>query len=161
MAKTTTNNINLNISDKVRYTINDNPDKYIELNPGDFGIVARLGDTIPILNGLVTKYENLAMDDSEDDIDKALTTFSTQFKEIDSEIRKAINILFDYDVSAVRAGGGSMLDLQDGEYRFSVIISTLIEMYADTISKEMDKMLNKMKKHTDKYTTQDHQKKKR
>ena len=161
MAKTTTNNINLNISDKVRYTINGNTDKYIELNPGDFGIVARLGDAIPILNGLVEKYEKLAVDDSEKDMDKAMSTFSIQFKEIDSEIRKAINILFDYDVSAVCASGGSMLDLQDGEYRFSVIITTLLQMYEDTISEEMDKMINKMKKHTDKYTAQDHQKKKR
>lgn len=163
MAKTTTNNIQMNISDKTRYTINGNKDKYIELNPGDVGIVARLGDAIPIINGLVAKYEALSVEEIPEDepMDVTMQTFSTNFKQMDSELRSIVNNLFDYDVCAVCAGGGSMFDPLDGEYRFSVIISTLLTMYEDTISKEMEKMVNNMKKHTDKYTAQDHKRKRK
>lgn len=162
MAKATSNNINLNISDKQKFTINGDESKYIMLNPADMGIVARLGDAIPILNNLATQYEELMIaDDSDKDITDVMKEYSTKFKNIDSEARRAVNILFDYDVSSVCASGGSMMDVWDGEYRFSVIITTLMDMYENTISKEMDKMVKKMKSHTDKYTPQDRKPKKK
>lgn len=153
----TTNNIQMNISDKTRYTINGNKDKYIELNTGDVGIIARMGEVIPTINGLVDKYENLIgnTDDEQD-----FMAFSKAFSDIDKELRDVTNLLFDYDVCSVCASGGSMLDMCNGEYRFTEIITTLISMYQDTISAESKKLMSKMKKHTDKYTTQDHQKKK-
>ncbi len=153
----TTNNIQMNISDKTRYTINGNKEKYIELNTGDVGIIARMGEVIPTINGLVDKYENLIgnTDDEQD-----FMAFSKAFSDIDKELRDVTNLLFDYDVCSVCASGGSMLDMCNGEYRFTEIITTLISMYQDTISAEAKKLISKMKKHTDKYTTQDHQKKK-
>ena len=162
MAKTTTNNINLNISDKTRYTINNNPDKYIELNPGDMGITARLSAVIPKLNKLIEEYDKLALNaDSETATDDDMLSFNEAYNNIDLQLREAVNYLFDYDICSVCASGGSMMDLYDGEFRFSVIINTLIQMYEDTISEEMEKMSKKINKHTAKYTTQDHQKKKR
>lgn len=152
------NNIDLNISTKVRYTINGNEDMFIELNPGDMGITARLGEAIPKLNTLSARYESLVPSEDEDvSTDESLTKFGEQFSAIDSEMRQIVNELFDYDVCSVCANGGSMLDLQDGEYRFSVIVNTLLTLYEETISEEIDKLTKKMKKRTDKYTTKDHQ----
>ena len=154
---TTTNNIQLNISDKQRYTINGNKDKFIELNPGDVGIIARLGNFIADTEILIKEYEGLFTEDS-DNVD--VKEFSKQFTDIDNKLRDLINKLFDYDVCSVCAGGGSMLDLQDGEYRYVTIVETLLTMYENTISSETDKLTKKMRKHTDKYTgPQDHKRK--
>ena len=162
--KVTTNqtmNIDLPISDKVRYTINGREDKYIELNPGDMGIIARFDEMIPVLNGIVEKYEKLKLEtkenDSEEDFTKALHVYSEGFREIESSMRDAVNKLFDYDVCSVCAGGGSMLDPYNGEYRFIVILQTLLGMYGDTISAELKKMSTRLHKHTDKYKPKDHQ----
>lgn len=161
MSKTTTKNINLDISEKSRYTINGNADKFIELNPADMGLIARLGDCVPKLNELAVQYEELLMHDDSGDINAEMQKFSETFKKIDAEMRSIINYLFDYDVCSVCANGGSMLDLQNGEYRFSVIISTLLTLYEDVITEETTKLANKMKKHLDKYTPKDRQSKKR
>jgi hypothetical protein len=155
----TTRNIQLNISNKVKYTINGDESKFIELNPKDFGISARFGESVPRLNALADQFESLSPSEEEKD-DDYLVRFAESFRRIDEEIRQIINFLFDYDVCSVCASDGSMLDLQDGEYRYSVIINTLFQLYEDNISTEMKKMEAAMKKHTDKYTTKDHQRKK-
>lgn len=148
--------ITLQISEKKRYTINGNKDKYIELNPNDMGIVARAEDAIPKLNDLDNKYQSLFTNAEDED---SISKFSEAFKGIDADIRQIINEVFDYDICSVCADGGSMLDLQDGEYRFVVIMTTLLPLYETTISQEVDKLVKKMHKHTDKYTTKDHQRK--
>ena len=161
MKKTISNNINLDISEKSRYTINGNPDKYIELNPNDVGIIARMGTIIPTLNGLVDKYENLMTTSGDEEnatAEESIIKFSKNFIEIDSQMREAINTLFDYDVCSVCISGGSTLDIKNGAFVFSIVINTLIQMYEDTITAEMQKMVDKIKKHTDKYTPQDHKK---
>lgn len=160
MSKATTNNINLNISIKQDYTINGNPNLVIKLNPGDMHIITRLNEIIPQLNELETKYQELFnAEPDENDVDTTLATFSTGFKELDNRTRELVNYLFDYDVCGVCANGGSMFDLQDGEYRFSVIINTLMTLYEETITEETQKMLNKMKKRVEKYTNRDHKSK--
>lgn len=166
MSETAIRNISLNVSKKERFTINGDENDFIELNTGDMGITARLALVVPRLNALSDKYEKLVSpddvgDESDEDTAQRLSDFGENFNAIDKEIREIINELFDYDVCSVCAKGGSMLDLQDGEYRFSVIINTLLTLYESTISEEVDKLVNKMKKHTDKYTTKDHQRRKK
>ena len=154
---TTTNNIELNISSKKEYTINGDKEKVIKLNPNDMGIVARTSDAIAMINELEEKYRKLFT--SEEPTDDELATFTAQFKEIDAGLREAVNFLFDYDVCSVCAGDGSMLDPQDGEYRYAVIINTLMTLYQDTISRETDKLIATMKKKVDKYVNNDHKRK--
>lgn len=172
MSKTTTNNIELNISSKREYTINGDKSKILKLNPNDMGIIARTSDAIAMINELETDYTKLfsepekkTSDDIEektsDDMpsDEALTQFSTKFKQLDAGIREAVNFLFDYDVCSVCADEGSMFDLQDGEYRYAVIIDTLMPLYADTITEETNKMITKMQKKVEKYVNRDHKRK--
>lgn len=160
MSKATMNNIDLNISVKQEYTINGNKDMIIKLNPGDMHIITRLNEIIPQLNELEREYQSLfSTAPDEEDVDGTLATFSTNFKELDSKTRELVDYLFDYNVCDVCANGGSMFDLQDGEYRFSVIINTLMTLYEETITEETKKMLNKMKKRVEKYTNRDHKRK--
>lgn len=168
MSKTATNNIELNVSTKKEYTINGNPDLVIKLNPNDIGIIARIDEAVPMINELEDKYRGLFTAPVEDENgnpiqpdDETLSKFSKGFKEIDAGIRDAINFLFDYDVCSVCARDGSMFDPQDGEYRYSVIITTLISLYEDTITVETNKVLDKMKKRVEKYTAQDHKRKRK
>ena len=53
------NNIQMNVSGRQKYTINGDETKFIMLNPGDMGVVARLGDAIPVLNGFAEQYDDL------------------------------------------------------------------------------------------------------
>ena len=162
MSKTATNNIELNISTKKEYTINGDTSLIIKLNPNDMGIITRLDEVVPAINEMEKKYQNLfSTPDGEEPDENSLSIFAKGFKEIDAEIREAINFLFDYDVCSVCAGDGSMFDPQDGEYRYSVIITTLLNLYEDTITAETNKVLDKMKKKVEKYTAQDHKRKRK
>lgn len=158
MSKTTINNIDLNIGLKTEYTINGNKDLVIKLNTSDMGIISRLDETIPKLNDLESQYAGL-FEDNNDNTEEALGVFTTKFKELDKEARDIVNYLFDYDICSVCASCGTMFDLQDGEYRFAVIIETLLNLYTDTIQSELDKRLAKMKKRTEKYVNRDHKRK--
>lgn len=158
MSKTTINNIDLNIGLKTEYTINGNKDLVIKLNTSDMGIISRLDETIPKLNELESQYAGL-FEDNNDNADEALGVFTAKFKELDKEARDIVNYLFDYDICSVCASGGTMFDLQDGEYRFVVILETLLNLYSDTIQSELDKRLAKMKKRTEKYVNRDHKRK--
>ncbi len=158
MSKTTINNIDLNIGLKTEYTINGNKDLVIKLNTSDMGIIARLDETIPKLNELESQYAEL-FEDNNDNAEEALGVFTTKFKELDKEARDIVNYLFDYDICSVCASGGTMFDLQDGEYRFAVILETLLNLYTDTIQSELNKRLAKMKKRTEKYVNKDHKRK--
>ena len=155
---TTTNNVVLNISTKKDYTINGDKTKIIKLNPNDMHILSRLEEVIPKLNSMEEKYSNLFTTDTEQTEDK-FQEFTSRFKELDTEMREIVNYLFDYDICGVCADGGSMFDLQDGEYRYVVIVNTLLTLYEDTITAETNKMLNKMKKKVEKYTNRDHKRK--
>ena len=162
MSKTTTNNIQLNISEKQEYTINGNKENIIKLNPNDMGIIARTNAVVPKLNEAEKKYADLmiAMAESgKDDDEFDIETFSEGFTKIDAELRETVNFLFDYDVCSVIAKDGSMYDLLDGEYRYVVVVETLIELYTETIAEETKKRFEKMKRHTAKYEPQDRKKK--
>lgn len=158
MSKTTINNIDLNIGLKTEYTINGNKDLVIKLNTSDMGIISRLDETIPKLNDLESQYAGL-FEDNNDNAEESLSVFTTKFKELDKEARDIVNYLFDYDICSVCASSGTMFDLQDGEYRFVVILETLLNLYSDTIQSELDKRLAKMKKRTEKYVNRDHKRK--
>lgn len=162
MSKTTTNNIVLDLGAK-EFTINNNPDMKVYLNPNDMGIVTRIQETIPRVNELEFEYMSVYDGDNEeinqDDPDELVKVFAEKIKTIDAEMRECINYIFDYDVCSVVKSSGTVLDLYNGEYAFGIIISTLLDLYSDTITKETNKLVAKMKKRVEKYTAQDHKRK--
>lgn len=149
-------NIDLAISKKERYTINNEEDRVIELNPSDMHILTRYSESIPKLNECVEKYSSVEL---EDDSDEAMVNAGKAFRELDNSIKEIIDYVFDYPVSEVCSYGGSMFDLQDGRFRFEVIIDTLFSIYDKHIDEESKKMQKRMRTHTDKYLPQDRKRK--
>lgn len=162
MSKTTTNNIALDLGAK-EFTINNNPDMKVYLNPNDMGIVARIQETVPRMNELESSYMDIYDEDNKeidaDNPDEVIDVLAKKIKTIDAELRECINYIFDYDVCSVIKSSGTLLDIYNGEYAFSIIVTTLLELYSDTITKETNKLVAKMKKRVEKYTAQDHKRK--
>ena len=162
MSKTTTNNITFDLGAK-EFTINNNPDMKVYLNPNDMGIVTRIQETVPRMNELEFNYMSIYDEDNKeidaDNPDEAIKVLAEKIKTIDAELRDCVNYIFDYDVCSVIKSSGTLLDIYNGEYAFSVIVTTLLELYSDTITKETNKLVAKMKKRVEKYTAQDHKRK--
>lgn len=160
MSKTTTNNIALGLGAS-EFTIDGDKDKKIYLYTNDMGIIGRIQETVPKINELESKYVKLYLDTSDNTKteDEQIREFSDGIKSIDADLRDCINYIFDYDVCSVILPSGTMVNLKDGEYIFSIIVSSLLELYSDTIVEETEKLVAKMKKRADKYVNRDHKKK--
>lgn len=158
MSKTTTNNITLDLGAK-EFTINDDPNRVIWLNPSDMSIIIRVQEAIPRFDNFITEYSNLFT--SQDDLseDDTLLKFKDAIKSIDADLREILNYVFDYDVCSVLKPTGTMMDLVNGEFVFIIIMSTLLDLYSDAITEETSKLINNMKKRTAKYTNRDHKRK--
>lgn len=151
-----TNNITLNVQKKEKFTINNEEDRFVELNTNDMSILARYGESIPKINDAINKMEELNVEGEDDE---AIIEFSTKFKELDQSIRDIVDYIFDYPVSEPCAYGGSMFDLQDSNFRFETIIETLFNLYDADITSESQKLQKRIKSHTDKYLPKDHKRK--
>lgn len=152
----TIRNIDIDIREKERFTINGDENKVIELNTADMSIISRYSVAIPKLNALADRMDNLAV---EGDSDEDIEAFGKEFEDINNGVREVINEIFDYDICSVCAKDGSMFDLSNGEYRFIVIIDTLFSLYDKTITEESKKLQKRIKSHTAKYLPKDHQRK--
>ena len=62
-----------------------------------------------------------------------------------------MDYIFNSNVSELCAPDGSMYDPINGKFRFEHIIDTLAALYETDVSGEMNKLANRVKKHTDKY----------
>lgn len=151
-----TNNITLNVQQKKKFTINGEEDRFVELNPNDMSILARYGESIPKINDAINRMEELNV---EDESDEAVIEFSNKFRELNQNICDIVDYIFDYPVSEPCSYGGSMFDLQDGNFRFETIIETLFNLYDAGITSESQKLQKRIKSHTDKYLPKDHKKK--
>ena len=136
--------IDLSITKKKQFRIDGDDNRIIELNTSDMTIIERLNEVYPKLESLSAKTSELSSDDIEGGI-KAL-------KEVDNEMRELLDYVFDSPISSVCAPDGSMYDLFNGEFRFEHIITVLLNLYEDNISKEFNNMEKRINKHTAKYT---------
>lgn len=149
MAIVNDNIVDLNIKgiEKTKIRINGRDDSILELNLSDINIVTRLQEGYAKLDKLFNYMKEL--DIKEDN-------FSTSLHDIDTQMRDAIDYIFDAPVSEVCCRQGTMFDLTDGEYRFEHIVNTLLNLYGTNIANEFEQMKKRIKKHTDTYIPQDH-----
>lgn len=136
--------IDLSVTKKKQFRIDGDDNRIIELNTSDMTIIERLNEVYPKLESLSARTAELSDDDVEGGI-KAL-------KDIDKEMRELLDYTFDSPISSVCAPDGSMYDLFNGEFRFEHIITVLLNLYEDNISKEFNNMEKRINKHTAKYT---------
>lgn len=147
MANTKPNNnivdIDLSATRKKRVRINGDDNAILELNTSDMNIVNRLNVALPKLNELQDKAFSTDGDDED--------TFA-KLAEVDTEMRKYIDYIFNANVSEVTASDGSMYDMFNGVFRFEYIIEALLKLYEDNIQAETDAVQKRFEKHTAKYS---------
>ena len=154
MTTPTTDNyidINLSATRKKRIRVDGDDNRILELNTSDINILSRLRDGYPKLNALSSKLATIKDIDESDNIQENVTATANFIDEVDTEMREILDFIFDANVSELCAPSGSMYDMFNGQYRFEIIIETLLKLYEDNINAEYKKMTKRVQKHTDKY----------
>lgn len=146
--------VDLSIFNKTKYSINGDPCKTIELDPSDLNIITRLNTQYKKLQKLGEKAQNLlsGLDDTKDD-EEFMQDAANALSSVDKEMRECVNAIFDYDVCSVCVPTGSMYDPVNGSFKFEYLVTTLLNLYEDNLTKEGKKLQAKISKHTGKYTS--------
>lgn len=145
--------VDLSVIKKKKFRINGDNSKILELNTSDMGIVTRLDESYQKLIDLQNSVASLADDVKDEDNDReALSSTANKLNKIDGEMRELLDYIFQSNVSEICGSEGSMYDPINGTFRYEHIISTLIKLYENNLSKEFNKMKQNISKHTAKYT---------
>ena len=143
--------IDLSAIKRKRFRVDQDNNRILELNTSDMNVVTRLQETYPKLIKLVEEAVNKDLIGTDKDKEKSLDLMSSTIKKIDTEMRKAVDYIFDSNVSAVCAPDGNMYDLFNGMFRYEYIISTIARLYETNMEEEYQRLSARMKKHTSKY----------
>lgn len=145
--------VDLSVIKKKKFRINGDNSKILELNTSDMGIVTRLDESYQKLIDLQNSVASLADDVKDEDNDReTLSSTANKLNKIDGEMRELLDYIFQSNVSEICGSEGSMYDPINGTFRYEHIISTLIKLYENNLSKEFNKMKQNISKHTAKYT---------
>jgi len=140
MNNTNITNITLGLQKK-SFCIDNDESKIIYLDPSDLGIMERTNSFAEKTDTLFKGLTDLADNEVQE-----------KLKESDSALREYVNELFDYDVCSVCVPTGTLFDVIGGKFKFEIIVNGLSKVYSDTISAEMQKVTDRVSKHTKKYT---------
>lgn len=150
------NNINLNITTRQKFTIDNDKSRVIELDTHDLALVNRLSESVKRMDALKEDWENLEksanaadVEVSEDEVDdnllKDVADFSDQFATIEAKMRDIVDYIFDCPgLCQTTVGNASIFSPVNGAYKFEQIIDVLTGLYEDSIEKEAKK-INKRK----------------
>ena len=144
----------ISLSSKKAFRLDGDDSRIIYLDTSDMNIIVRLEETYPEIRKLAVeateKLASVSKADEENDTD--LTEIANVLKDIDARMRDKVDYVFASKISDKCAPDNNMFDPVDGEFRFEYIIGTLVNLYANNLSVEFDKMKERVKKHTAKYT---------
>ena len=105
------NNINLNITTRQKFTIDNDKSRVIELDTHDLALVNRLSESVKRMDALKEDWEKLEklantstdVEISEDDVDdnllKEVTDFSDQFAVIEAKMRDIVDYILSEPLS--------------------------------------------------------------
>lgn len=144
-------NINLEIFNKKKFTINGDSSRILELDVSDLNIITRIKEQYPVLEKLADKVASISLKEDASDLE-IVNEASDKLKEVDDEMRESIDKIFDSNVSEICAPSGSMYDPINGKFRYEHIIDTLIKLYDENLTAEVKKIQKRVSKHTAKYT---------
>ena len=130
--------------------------RIVWINTADFGFMERLPEAYKKLEDLQSRVrtvsEGISTDVEEtDDVMNNMSTMGVRLKALDTEMREVLDALFNAPVSAAAAPDGSMYDLYEGNPRYELIITVLIEQFGKRYTDEFAKVRENVKKRTDKY----------
>lgn len=148
--------LSLNTRKTIRIDGDDN--RIIKLNTADMGIVERIQQLSQRMSELSKEFVNVKYDENLDE-KESTDELVTQINKVDGEMRSIIDDLFQSPICDVCVPDGTMFDIHNGEFMYEILMDKLLTFYADTIQDETQKVINRMRKHTDKYIPQDHKKK--
>ena len=143
--------VDLGFVEKRRFRINGDYNRMLELNVSDLNIFARLDKGYEQLKALGKKAQE-SINAIPEDEDANLSGIALTLTEIDNEMRKIIDYIFDTNASEVCAPSGNMFDPVDGEFRFERVIDKLSSLYTNGLNSEFEKMKNKVEAKTRRYT---------
>ena len=154
--------IDLGYVERQKFRIGGDYNRILELNVSDMNIYSRFTQAYPKLQEFAKeaqkKVESIPADkvESEDvDLD-SLDKIGVFLTDIDTEMRKLIDFIFDTNASEVCAPSGNMFDPVEGRFRYDRIIDVLSNLYTTGFNEQIKKFENKVSKHTDKYTKKYH-----
>lgn len=145
--------VDLGFVEKRKFRICGDYNRMLELNVSDLNIFARLNEGYPKLSALMDEAkEKITSIPDDGDTAERLGMFADRLTEIDAEMRKIIDFIFDANASAVCAPSGNMFDPVGGQWRFERIIDKLSDLYANGLNNEFKQLKDKVEKKTSKYT---------
>lgn len=140
--------INIQASKRKRIRINQDDSKILELDTTDLSIVSRFQQKYQEMIKLVeTCFSNMPVSEDGDDMED----IGTSLANVDTQMRKVIDEIFNSNVSEICAPTGSMLDPINGKFRFEHIFEALFALYETDINSELNKLNSRVQKHTSKY----------
>lgn len=151
--------IDLSAIKKKRFRINGDNNKILELNTSDLNIISRLTVAYDRLQKYMEKVGNIlsSLPDNEDELTEANEkVIREQLGEIDENMKKEVDYIFDAPVSAICSDGGSMYDPFEGQFRFEHIIEAILRLYERNLDSEFNKMRRRVSTKTSKYTKKYH-----
>ena len=152
----------LSFSTRKNFRIDGDNKRVLSLDVSDMNVITRLNEVYPKMEKLATEaIDTLAKQSDTDDDVEDLKNLATVLADIDKKMREQIDYIFDADVSAKCVPAGNMYDPVGGEFRFEHVIDVISQLYATNLSKEFKTMQDKVKKHTDKYTSKSTSKRKK
>lgn len=144
--------IDLSVTRKKRFRIDEDNSKILELNTSDAGIVARMNRLYPEMKKLGDKLAVMISDEKEKSAEEELSITSNAITKLDTELRAMLDELFDANVSELCMPDGTAVDPFNGQFRFEIVIEKLAALYENNFNSEFAKMKQNVAKHTGKYT---------
>lgn len=136
-----------------RFRINQDNNKIIELNTTDIGVSYRLTEAYERLNKIMDEVQKKldTVPDDEDLNDEQFKTVAESLKELNDNMCKEIDYIFDEAVSDKFRDGGSMYDPINGMFRYEYILDTITGLYENDLNREFTKMRHRVNERTAKY----------
>lgn len=145
--------VDLGFVEKRKFRICGDFNRMLELNVSDLNIFARLNEGYPKLQTLMTEAKAKITSIPDDgEMTEIVGAYATRLTEIDAEMRKIIDFIFDTNASEVCAPSGNMFDPVGGQWRFERIIDKLSDLYANGLNNEFKQLKNRVESKTTKYT---------
>ena len=141
--------IDLSALNKTKVLINEDENRYVMLDLSDLNVPTRFEEVSPKVEKVLIGIGSYG--DVTDDEEKA-AMLKQQIINGDIEIRSYIDYIFGSNVCEVCAPSGTMVDMIDGKFRWEYIMDALSGLYGEHIEMEFNKVLARIKSHTDKYT---------
>lgn len=129
---------NINFNDGLKtYSINDDPNRLIKINPADFGILQRLDAAYKRLSEEYKELNN-----------KEELTYEDMFSFSD-KLKFELNYIFASDVADVVLAGASPMSTVNGEPLFQVFLNAILPIIEDAVREESAASEKRIQRYTE------------